>query len=285
MDKTQNRQFQENIEIGELKRELVKAENEHQLSIQREDALHAELEDLSKTSKELNSEIDMLRKHQLDILEPQLVAGIKELQLDVMQRRAQIENLQKDFDEKQGSESENGTLYCIALIRPPLPLHFSDAVHALTTEKSTAEVTKEKHISLYSKASELPAKLQKQSEVFREGITLLAIEATKLASLLAQLDRDQEKMLKRKHEVEDLSLTLRAEFERRRMEMDQVEMESENIHKAHQLAKEQLFVQREEKVKLELAHKKALMDVGTVGERGDHDGGWSIFHIHCRHRG
>ena len=241
MDKTQNRQFQENIEIGELKRELVKAENEFKLATSREESLQRDIEHQTKAAKDLSDEIDTLRRHQVDILEPQLIASIKELKLDVMQRKNQLENLQKDLEEKQSQ-------YQVVL-----------------NEKGATEVEKEKHISLFSKASELPTKLQKQSEVFKEGITLLAVEATKQVNLLSQLDRDQEKLLKRKRELEDFSMNLRTDIERRKMDMNQVEKQSEQTFKEHQLAKEELFVQREEKVKIDLAYKKILSEVTNDG--------------------
>jgi hypothetical protein len=237
LDKAQNRQFQENIEIGELKRELTKAENEHKLANTRDESLLREIETLTKQRDEINDDINMLRKHQVDILEPQLIANIKELKLDVLQRKGQLENLRKDYDERQSQ-------YQTSL-----------------SEKNQLDLEKEKQIAQYSKASELPTKLQKQSEVFKEGINLLAIESTKQANLLVQLEREQERLAKRKHELDEFSLSLRTDYERRRIEMNQVERESEQIFKEHQLAKEQLLVQKEEKLRIDQAYRKMIAEV------------------------
>jgi hypothetical protein len=45
-------------------------------------------------------DIEEIRKHKADMLEPSLIAATKELKMDVLQRRHQVENLEKDHEEK-----------------------------------------------------------------------------------------------------------------------------------------------------------------------------------------
>jgi hypothetical protein len=109
-DKTVSKQFAQNAEIGELKRELLKAQNEVNLATDRETKMKNELEECQKQKFDLIKDIEEVRRHKADMLEPALIASTKELKVDVMQRKHQVENLEKDLDEKlavyDGSQQE-----------------------------------------------------------------------------------------------------------------------------------------------------------------------------------
>lgn len=109
-DKTVSKQFAQNAEIGELKRELLKAQNEVNLATDRETKMKNELEECQKQKFDLIKDIEEVRRHKADMLEPALIASTKELKVDVMQRKHQVESLEKDLDEKlavyDGSQQE-----------------------------------------------------------------------------------------------------------------------------------------------------------------------------------
>jgi hypothetical protein len=109
-DKTVSKQFAQNAEIGELKRELLKAQNEVNLATERDSKMKNELDECQKQKFDLIKDIEEVRKHKADMLEPALIASTKELKVDVMQRKHQVENLEKDLDEKlaiyDGSQQE-----------------------------------------------------------------------------------------------------------------------------------------------------------------------------------
>jgi uncharacterized coiled-coil DUF342 family protein len=103
MDRNATKQFSDNSTIGELKRELLKIENEAQLAAERDKKLARDVDESQNQKNELINEIEEIRKHKADMLEPQLIASTKELKLDVIQRRNQVDNLQKDLEEKHST--------------------------------------------------------------------------------------------------------------------------------------------------------------------------------------
>ena len=134
-DRQISKQFSGNAEIGELKRELLKVQNEVNLSLDRENKLGLEIDELLKQKQDLIHDIEEIRRHKADMLEPQLIAATKELKLDLVQRRHQVENLQKDMDEKQA------------------------VFEAVMQERDRLEMEREKHALALSKASETPIKI------------------------------------------------------------------------------------------------------------------------------
>lgn len=135
MDKCATRQFSDNSTIGELKRELLKMENEAQLATDRELKLTKDLEESQIQKNDLINEIDEIRKHKADMLEPQLIASTKELKLDVIQRRNQVDNLQKDLEEKHST------------------------LDICLKEKERLEGEKDKLLVSISRAAEMPMKI------------------------------------------------------------------------------------------------------------------------------
>ena len=80
-DRAISQQFSGNSEIAELKRELMKAQNEVDMGIDRESKLQIEIQELSKTRQDLAHDIEEIRRHKADMLEPQLIAATKELKV------------------------------------------------------------------------------------------------------------------------------------------------------------------------------------------------------------
>jgi predicted nucleic acid-binding Zn-ribbon protein len=80
-DRIVSEKFSGNAEIGELKRELLKAQNEVDIALERELKLQTGIEELSKTKQDLIHDIEEIRRHKADMLEPQLIAATKELKV------------------------------------------------------------------------------------------------------------------------------------------------------------------------------------------------------------
>ncbi|KAJ3111374.1 hypothetical protein HDU96_005763 [Phlyctochytrium bullatum] len=227
LDRTSNRQFELNSEIGELKRELLKIENEATLATERVQRLTKEIEEASRIKRDLEEDIDEIRKHKTDMLEPQLIQSTKELRIDIAQRKHQVENLEKDLEEKE------------------------IAYDLVLKEKERLEIEREKHAAALAKATEMPQKILKQSEVLRDAISSLVIENVKQTTLAQQLDKELERLAHRRKELEAYKLDQAQEYEKRRAEINEMEQQGDDIFKQHEFAKEQLSVQRSERIKKE----------------------------------
>ena len=134
-DKDASKQFTNNTEIGELRREMLKIENEYKLASDRELRLSSDIQDATIQRNEILQEIEEVRKHKADMLEPQLIASTKEIKLDVIQRRNQIDNLQKDLEEKDATYE-----MCIK-------------------DRDRLEIERDKLALAISKAAEMPLKI------------------------------------------------------------------------------------------------------------------------------
>ncbi|KAJ3409840.1 hypothetical protein HDV05_004193 [Chytridiales sp. JEL 0842] len=231
IDKTGTKQYANNAEIGDLKRNLLKVENELALSVDREAKLQREIEEGLRVKSEIEADIDEIRRHKADMLEPQLIAATKELKIDLAQRRHQVENLQKDLEEKEAT------------------------LQTVLQEKERLDNERERHAMSLAKATETPAKILKQSEVFRDAISSLVIENVKQNTLALQLDADLERLAKKRKELEEIKLDVAAEHEQRRAEIGELEGQCDDIYKQHEFARDQLSVQKAERVRLDLALK------------------------------
>ncbi|ORY51485.1 hypothetical protein BCR33DRAFT_656040 [Rhizoclosmatium globosum] len=234
IDKNESKQFANNVSIGNLKRELLKLENEVNLSSQREKKLVSDINEALSQKSILNADIEEIRKHKADMLEPQLIVSIKELKLDISQRRHQVENLEKDLEEKE-------ITYEIVL-----------------GEKDRLDIEKEKHAAALARATEMPQKIMKQSEILRDAISSLVIENVKQNTLAQQLDREIDHLARNKRDFEEIKLDQAAEYEERRAEIIEMERNCDEIFKDHEYAKEQLSIQRADRVRLEMAIRNAI---------------------------
>ncbi|KAI9218518.1 hypothetical protein BC828DRAFT_388410 [Blastocladiella britannica] len=233
MDKTGAKVYDDNAEIGELRRELLRCQNEVVLAHDRESRLAKDIEESLITKESLVEDIEEIRRHKTDMLEPQLVANTKEIKMDLMQRKHQAENLEKDLEEKE-QILENA---------------IKDK-ERLLDERETQEAA-------LAKANELPGKIMKQAEVLRDGIASLVIENVKQAQLAAQLDKDIDKVSKKRKEMEEEKAAHSAEFEQRKTEMMEREKECDEIFHEHEMAKEMIAMQEAEKLRQTFALKQA----------------------------
>jgi chromosome segregation ATPase len=157
--------------------------------------------------------------------------------MELLQRRHQIENLQKDMEEKQS------------------------ALDSVLLERDRAEAEKEKHSISYAKASETPIKIVKQIEVLKDAITALQGEHAKQVTIIQSLDKEIERLGRKKKDLEEHRLSQSAAYEERRGLISQMERQVDDIFKEHELAKEQLAFQKAERVRLELAMRKVTNEI------------------------
>lgn len=172
-DRAISQQFSGNAEIGELKRELLKCQNEVDTAIERESKLQSDIDDLQKSKQDLVHDIEEIRRHKADMLEPQLIASTKELKMELIQRRNQVDTLQKDMEEKQA------------------------VLDNVMAERDRNEAEREKHSLTFVKASETPLKIIKQVEVLKDAIVSLGSENVKQAQICLSLDREIERLTKK----------------------------------------------------------------------------------------
>jgi chromosome segregation ATPase len=102
---------------------------------------------------------------------------------------------------------------------------------------------------------------RKQTEILHDAIGALNGENQKQSMLAQQLDKELERLSKRKRELDDAKLYETNSFEQRRGEISMMERQVDDIFKEHELAKEQLAFQKTEKVRLEFGLKKVVSDV------------------------
>ncbi|KAL7746475.1 hypothetical protein RI367_008125 [Sorochytrium milnesiophthora] len=237
IDKTGTKAFDDNAEIGELKRELLRYQNEVALTQDREAKRQAEMNSLLRVKDGLLDDIEEIRRHKADMLEPQLIAATKELRLDVLQRKHQVENLEKDYYEKQ-------TVY----------EHSLKEKERLLSEKEKLEVS-------LAKADELPTKILKQAEVLRDAIASLVIETGKQATVATQLDKDVDRLAKKRKDLEDEKLSLATDYEAKRQDMQELERKCDSMYHEHEQSKETLKHQEAEKAKTEQALKTTIREI------------------------
>ena len=106
LDKTGSLLYEDNSEIGDLRRELMKATNEVRQAQYVEGQATKELESLETEKRTAVMEMEMVRKHEAEMMEPQLVElrrEVKELQLDLHSRKNQVLQL---LDEKRREEEQ-----------------------------------------------------------------------------------------------------------------------------------------------------------------------------------
>ncbi|EPZ33889.1 hypothetical protein O9G_002452 [Rozella allomycis CSF55] len=242
LEKLNAQSYQDSALIADLKRELLKGQNESSLCMERDSKLENERDEQVKIKLDVLSDIEQARQHKVDMLEPQLVASNKELRLDILQRKQQIENLKKDFEEKRESYDE------------------------ILKTKERLDVEQEKYSISLTKASELPPKLIKQNEILKDAIYSLQQETVKQSSLSLTLDTEIIKLTKKKQEIEKDRNESQTEVETKMLQIEALEAQTDEIFRNHELAKEQLSIQKTEKIKLDYANKHCAQDI-----RKEHD--------------
>lgn len=97
--------------------------------------------------------------------------------------------------------------------------------------------------------------------MLKDAIVSLGSEHSKQAQICISLDREIDRLTKKKKDVEEQRIGQSAAYEERRGLINQLEKQVDDIFKDHELAKEQLSFQKAERVRLELGSKKTLQDV------------------------
>lgn len=131
-------------------------------------------------------------------------------------------------------------------------------------ERDRLEIEKEKHSIALAKATEMPAKIIKQSDVLRDAINSLISENSKQTIVGQQLEKDFDRLQKKRKDMEDLKLDGTADFEQKRGEIHEMERACDDVFREHGSSKDNLSFQKLERVRLEIAVKKVGADVRSL---------------------
>jgi chromosome segregation ATPase len=157
-----------------------------------------------------------------------------------MQRRHQVDNLQKDMDEKQA------------------------VFETIMQERDRLEMEREKHSLAFCKASETPIKIIKQIDILLDCIASLGQENLKQVHLSASLDRELERLSVKRRDIEAFRLTYTAEQDEFQAQLQELERIIDDISKEHELSKVQLSFQKSERIRLEQNLKRVIHEVNFL---------------------
>ncbi|RKO93586.1 hypothetical protein BDK51DRAFT_24341, partial [Blyttiomyces helicus] len=237
IDRTGSKQFSDNSLIGELKREALKAQNEVNLAKDRQTQFQREIEEAQRLKGELTADIDEIRKHKGDMLEPQLLAASKDVRMELQQKKLQVETLTQDLEEK-------------------LIDHDRSAV-----ERNRLETERERHSTVLNQASEMPQKILKQIGILSDAISSLTVENVKQGALGQHLEKELERLEKKRRTLEEFKLDHAAEYEQQRAEINEMERQCDDIYKDLEIAKEGLASRKAERVRLDLEIRRTIMAI------------------------
>ena len=97
--------------------------------------------------------------------------------------------------------------------------------------------------------------------MLRDALISLAGEQSKQLTLAQHLDKELERLSKKKRDLEDMRSAQATDYEDRRGLIHEMERQVDNIFKEHESAKEQLAFQKSEKVRLDITIRKTSQDI------------------------
>lgn len=242
LERSGMKKYADNSEISELKRDLLRLQNETQIALEEEQRSQQSISAAAKAKQDLVDDIEEMRRSRASMLEPQLISATKELKLEAIQKSHQIENLSKDLEEKE------------------------NMLEMSRQERSRLELETEKQVAALSKAAEMPSKIARQTEAIRDGIQALEIENEKQNSLCLSNEKDLQGVLNRKKQLEDMQQIQNNELELCRKKTQEVERQCDEIFREHEWKNEQYLCYQQEAKRLEASIKNAVTELQV-----DHD--------------
>jgi chromosome segregation ATPase len=186
-----------------------------------------EIASLNRQKEEITYDIEAYQAKRLDFLETQLMSGVKEEQMSVIQGQTQLETLRKDYEEKK--------------------THFQDLVRE--KESLLAELANWRRDM--EKATEAPFKIQDQCEQLRKRYSTISHELVRQDNILKECEDEIADCVARKKDNEDLTVTLRADYEKRKLDIGQLEREMDRLNKEKIVTREIAMTQKEERERLD----------------------------------
>jgi len=171
------------------------------------------------------------------MLEPELIASIKELKLDYVQKKHQCENLRKDLDEKEKTLS------------------------LLKKELDTIEMERENQKLNFSKSEAIPRKIKKQYTILKDAINSLNDENSKQIVASGQLDKDIEQLEQKKKELETTKNEIIEKYNEYQEEIYTLEKQCRDLYKKKELEKDKLHSKKTDKVKIDLAIRNIVKEI------------------------
>ncbi|ORX80966.1 hypothetical protein BCR32DRAFT_16586 [Anaeromyces robustus] len=171
------------------------------------------------------------------MLEPELIAAIKDLKLDYVQKKHQCENLRKDLDEKEKTLS------------------------LLKKELENVEMERENEKLNFTKSEAIPRKIKKQYTILKDAIASLNEENSKQIIASGQLDKDIEQLEQKKNELEMSKTNYISKYSEYQDEIFNLEKQCRELYKKKELEKDKLHSQKTERVKLDLAIRNLVKEI------------------------
>ena len=193
--------------------------------------------DLKRQREDIRIEIESFQSKRLDYLENQLISGVKEWKMEVMQGQTQVESLQKDLEERhaQWQDAVND--------RNQMIEEKNDLAKAVATQV------------------EIIPRIAQQSEQLQKKLRALTEEINNQLQIYNERHKEFEVLNKKKIETENLSVQLKSDYEKMKLEICQMEERMEQITAEKALEKERIQEHKEEKQRIEAAIKAAVTEV------------------------
>eukprot|EP00163_Fabomonas_tropica_P028890 TRINITY_DN5999_c2_g2_i1.p1 TRINITY_DN5999_c2_g2~~TRINITY_DN5999_c2_g2_i1.p1 ORF type:complete len:936 (-),score=280.00 TRINITY_DN5999_c2_g2_i1:198-3005(-) len=246
LEKANSSSWESNTEIGNLRREVMKAENELLLAQEQEALLHVEATELKRQVTEQDTKLEQMKKLNRELVEPRINALKKaatELREDTLQKRLVFERLESEQREAQ------------------------ERVDALNKAKDKLEMEKINQRQLLTKAKTEPEKVKKQADVVQTAASNLTQDTQKLYHDILALENDLKDQAKKKKELEEERVDLAMNVENQRAYLDQRQKQVQQQQKDQELAKEQQNVYMENRVKLEMQIKEQMSSLRRANEQ------------------
>lgn len=193
--------------------------------------------DLKKHREDIRLEIESYQSKRLDYLETQLISGVKEWKMEVLQGQTQVENLQKDLEERRSQWQDS----------------FNDRNLLIEDKNELAKAL--------AAQSEIAPRVAQQNEQLQKKLRSLTEEINNQTKIYNERNKEYEILNKKKIDTENTSTQLKSDYEKMKLEISQMEARMEQIASEKVLEKERLQEHKEEKQRLDVAIKTAVKEV------------------------
>eukprot|EP01135_Chromosphaera_perkinsii_P005902 Nk52_evm35s370 gene=Nk52_evmTU35s370 len=239
LEKSGTSSYDDTSEIGNLRRELLRAQNTFDISEEKLTGLQQQVEECQSVKSELEKDIEALKKEQTDMIQPhvnQMKKNIEEIKLDISQRKQQIKKLKQDRVEK----------------REQLTEAFVSKEEMIKDNQAQKDIL--------AQTSSLPSRIVKQTDTLITANRHLEIEIRKQNQVSHQLNIDIEAKRKIFVDYEERSRDLSYKYEKQRLQTETKEMHSEKLIKDVDIQKEKVSNLNADKTAIELKMTQLSID-------------------------
>ncbi|RKO97049.1 hypothetical protein CXG81DRAFT_16070 [Caulochytrium protostelioides] len=234
LDKQGLKQFSDNSQRGDLRRQLTKEQNDLEIARGHNARLRGVLDELTLQRSNLEADVGNIRQHKVDLLEPQLTSAIRELKLEISQLKNQTEILRRDEEEKAA------TLQIV--------------------QQQTVEIEAERE-SLstgLTKSLEMPVAIRRHADQLREAISTLIAENSRLTVSHGQYQNQAETLMRRRSDLEHLQSERVAEVLHMQTDLAELEKVCDELFREQESSRDEFGIQKAEQVRIEIEYKQTV---------------------------